>query len=83
MAAGSTSYFEHKEAAVPTACPIQPQVAITLVDPKATWVALILRPANKRLGIFREYKLRKGILYNPGTKFQAVASTIVDALISM
>ncbi|MNL54594.1 hypothetical protein D3C87_1779360 [compost metagenome] len=52
---------------------MQPQVAITRVDPKATWVALMLRPAISRLGTLREYRLRKGILYIPGTKFHAVA----------
>ena len=49
-------------AAVPTAWPITPHVAITRVLPNATWVALMFRPANKRLPMFREYSERSGML---------------------
>ena len=44
---------------VPTACPSSAQVAITRVELKAIWVALILRPANIRFGTAAEYMQRK------------------------
>ena len=40
-------------AAVPTAWPITAQVAITRVDVKAAWLALMLRPAMNRLAMLR------------------------------
>ena len=50
-------------AAVPTACPTMPQVAITRVEANAQWVALMLRPANMRLSMFTEYSERSGMQY--------------------
>ena len=50
-------------AAVPAAWPKTAQVAMTRVLPKATWLALILRPAMKRLLTFLLYSERSGMLY--------------------
>ena len=50
-------------APVPAAWPITAQVAITRVEDRAMWVALMLRPANSRLGTLSEYRERKGIWY--------------------
>ncbi len=44
----------HKAAAFPAAWPSTAQVAITRVLPKATCVALMLRPATSRFVTFRE-----------------------------
>ena len=44
-----------RAAAVPTAWPPTAQVAMTRVLAKAMWVALMLRPAKKRLAMLREW----------------------------
>ena len=45
-------------AAVPTAWPRMAQVPITRVELSAVWVAEMLRPANIRLAMLREYRHR-------------------------
>ena len=44
-----------RAAAVPMAWPPTAQVAMTRVLAKATWVALMLRPAKNRLDTLREW----------------------------
>ena len=46
------------EAAVPTAWPMAPQVAMTRVELMAVWVTEIFRPANIRFSTLREYRQR-------------------------
>ncbi|MNW63302.1 hypothetical protein D3C74_415010 [compost metagenome] len=48
-------------APVPAASPMTAQVAITRVVPKATWEALISRPAISIFRTFAEYRERKGM----------------------
>lgn len=51
---GVTSPAAQRAAAVPAAWPIVAQVAMTRVEPKATWLAEMLRPANSRFSVFTE-----------------------------
>lgn len=46
---------------MPAACPIVAQVAMTRVEPNATWLAEMFRPANSRFPVFTEYRLRYGM----------------------
>ncbi|MNC49767.1 hypothetical protein D3C75_989660 [compost metagenome] len=48
-------------APVPAASPMTAQVAITRVVPKATWEALISRPAISIFRTLAEYRERKGM----------------------
>ena len=53
----------HNAAAVPTACPITAQVAITRVEPKTICDTLIALPPKNKLSILTEYQQRYGIEY--------------------
>lgn len=64
-------------AAVPSACPISAQVAITRVEERAVCVALILRPANIRFSMFFESRQRYGIPYGDGAGCQIVGGSVV------
>ncbi len=59
---GCTPVCRQCAAAMPTACPLCAQVAITRVDPKAMCDAEINRPVSSRFGTFREYMVRSGMV---------------------
>ena len=60
---GIVPCFLQMETAIPTTSPIMAVVRCTRIEPKATWVTLIFRPAMNKLLTLREYKQRYGTWY--------------------
>ena len=59
-AAGGTSIVWARAAPIPAASPSTAQVAITRVEPKATWLAEMFRPAIHMFVTFFENSTRSG-----------------------
>ncbi len=76
---GERPAWMHRAAAVPTAWPMTPPVAITRFCRRRRADALASRPANSRFTMFREWRQRKGMLNNGTGPADRTAVRAVDA----